>query len=195
MSSRLRIIGGQWRSRVIDFPDLPGLRPTPNRLRETLFNWLQFDIVGARCLDLYAGSGVLGLEALSRGAASATLVESQTSACLALRDNVRKLGAAAEVAQSDAMHYLNKTATPYDLVFLDPPFGQNLLAACCQMLEERGWLATTAIIYLEAERTLLLQGMPANWRPLRSKTAGAVTCYLYQRQLPVGDSAQEEGSE
>ena len=183
----VRIIGGQWRSRVIDFPALPGLRPTPNRLRETLFNWLQFDIAGARCLDLYAGSGVLGLEALSRGAASATLVDTQSAACLALRANVRQLGAAAEVVQSDVMRYLAGTATPYDLVFLDPPFAQNLVIGGCQLLEARGWLAATAMGYVEAERILVVEDIPRVWQTFRSKTAGGVASHLYQRQ-PSADN-------
>lgn len=185
MSNRLRIIGGQWRSRVIDFPDVAGLRPTPNRVRETLFNWLQFDLAGARCLDLYAGSGALGLEALSRGAAGATLVEAHPAACQALRDNVRKLGAAAEVVQNEVMRYLAGNASPYDLVFLDPPFGEGLAVACCQRLEAGGWLAPAAMIYVEAERGLALQAMPGNWQTLRAKTAGEVGYHLYQRQPPA----------
>lgn len=185
MSNRLRIIGGLWRSRVIDFPDTPGLRPTPNRVRETVFNWLQFDLAGAACLDLFAGSGALGLEALSRGAAHATLVESHAAACVALRDNVRKLGAAAEVVQSDVMRYLAGTAPPLhavDIAFLDPPFGQGLVVECCRLLEARDWLKPSALIYIEAERRLDLSALPAAWQALRSKMAGEVGYHLYLRQ-------------
>jgi 16S rRNA (guanine966-N2)-methyltransferase len=195
MSNRLRLIGGQWRSRVIDFPDAPGLRPTPGRVRETLFNWLQFDLDGARCLDLYAGSGALGLEALSRGAASATLVDAHPAVCAALRQNVRKLAAAAEVVQCDAGRYLAGTASPYDLVFLDPPFGEGLLAACCRNLETRGWLAPAAMIYLEAEKRLMLDGLPENWQAVHSKTAGEVGYHLYQRRPPAGAQPSESSSE
>lgn len=191
MSNRLRLIGGQWRSRVIDFPDVPGLRPTPGRVRETLFNWLQSDVEGARCLDLYAGSGALGLEALSRGASSATLVDAHPAVCAALRANVRKLSAAAEVVQCDALRYLAGKASPYDLVFLDPPFGEGLLADCCRSLEARGWLAPAAIVYIEAEKRLVLDGLPDHWQAVRSKTAGEVGYHLYQRRPPAGAQPSE----
>src|SRR5690606_31741912 len=123
--NRIRIIGGDWRSRVLDFPDLPELRPTPDRVRETLFNWLQFDITGARCLDLFAGSGVLGFEALSRGAASVMAFETDTSAVRALRENASRLGARGyQLTPGSALEWLQHgTPQTFDIVFLDPPFG------------------------------------------------------------------------
>ncbi|TAN46643.1 MAG: 16S rRNA (guanine(966)-N(2))-methyltransferase RsmD [Methylococcaceae bacterium] len=194
MSNRLRIIGGQWRSRIIGFPDIPGLRPTPNRVRETAFNWLQFDLADAVCLDLFAGSGALGLEALSRGAAHATLVESHPAACLALRDNARKLGAVANVVQSDVMRYLAGTPQAFHVAFLDPPFGQGLVAECCRLLETRGWLGPAALIYIEAERQLDLSALPSGWQLLRSKTAGEVGYHLYLRQPPAGAPTPESAA-
>lgn len=191
MSNRIRIIGGQWRSRVLIFPDLPELRPTPNRVRETLFNWLQFDLTGARCLDLYAGSGALGFEALSRGAGSATLVDVHTAACLALRDNSRKLNATTEVIQAEARRFLGGNGTPYDMIFLDPPFGQGLVMECCELLETQNWLAPAAMIYIEAERTLVLDGLPETWQPLRSKTAGEVGYHLWQRQPSIYEGVNQ----
>ncbi len=126
---------------------------------------------------------------MSRGAASATLVEAQSGACMALRDNVRKLGATAEVVQSDAMRFLAGAATPYDMVFLDPPFGEGLALDCCRLLEERGWLSPGAMVYVEAERTLVLDGLPDCWQLWRSKTAGAVGYHLFQRRPAEGGSS------
>lgn len=182
--SRLRIIGGQWRSRLLPFPELPGLRPTPNRVRETLFNWLQFDLDGARCLDLYAGSGALGFEALSRGAAQLTQVENQRAACQALRENAQRLGAVTQVIEADVLRFLTGPAHTYDVVFMDPPFGQGKVAPCCRALEDGGWLAPAARIYVECESALNLDDLPNRWRVLRSKQAGEVGYHLLQR-LPT----------
>ena len=177
--NRLRIIGGRWRGRKLSFPDVPGLRPTPDRVRETLFNWLQADIVGARCLDLFAGSGALGLEALSRGAARAVLVDESRDVTQQLETHLRTLDCRdAVVVNSAAQDFLRRGPgdTTYDLVFLDPPFRQGLIPVCAALLEEKGWLASNALIYLEAESELPALPLPNHWEILREKTAGQV-CY------------------
>jgi 16S rRNA (guanine966-N2)-methyltransferase len=183
LKNQIRIIGGEWRSRQISFNDLPGLRPTPARVRETLFNWLQYDIAGRRCLDLYAGSGALGFEAASRGAKAVIQVENNPEACRALKENANKLTATQiKIVQSDVFRYLAGNAEPFDIVFLDPPFGTNLTQQTCQWLEDKGWLNPHAQIYVEVESTTqLADGMPENWQMLKSKTAGEVGYYLFKK--------------
>lgn len=180
---QLRIIGGEWRSRRFAFPDAPGLRPTPDRVRETLFNWLAPYIQGARVLDPFAGSGALYLEALSRGASLALALDLNAEAIASLRRHLDTLHCSAgQLLQSDALRYLDsQTPTPFDLVFLDPPFNQNLLAPTCTLLEERGWLAKDAWIYTESETQPSSLGLPANWRLHREKKAGQVYYALWQR--------------
>ncbi|HEY8098072.1 MAG TPA: 16S rRNA (guanine(966)-N(2))-methyltransferase RsmD [Methylobacter sp.] len=182
MKNKLRIIGGDWRSRQLSFVDAPGLRPTPARVRETVFNWLQYEIVGKQCLDLYAGSGALGFEAASRGARSVVQVESNVQACRCLKDNATLLSAGQiTIVQSDVLRYLEGEAQAFDVVFLDPPFGQNLVVRTCQLLEAYGWLAKHAKIYVETERHYDFLGMPENWRQLKSKSAGEVGYHLFER--------------
>ena len=182
-SSRLRIIGGRWRSRRLEFPDLPELRPTQNRVRETLFNWLAPRLPGARCLDLFAGSGALGIEALSRGAAEIVFVERRPTAIRALRENLAQLKAeGARVEPGEALTWLRQPGTPFEIVLLDPPFGQGLLESVCAALEAGGWLAETAWIYLEAEAAFPLLSLPAHWMPYREKKAGAVAYRLVRRE-------------
>lgn len=182
MRNKLRIIGGQWRSRQIRFPDVPGLRPTPDRVRETLFNWLQHDIVGSRCLDLYAGSGALGFEAASRGAQRVFLVENNAAALRSLKENAAALSAGQiEIVQMDVMRFLAGDAEKFDLVFMDPPFARNLAISACCRLEEKGWLTPNAKIYVETESHLDLTDIPAGWRLLKNKTAGDVAYRLFQR--------------
>ncbi|MEJ2644652.1 MAG: 16S rRNA (guanine(966)-N(2))-methyltransferase RsmD [Gammaproteobacteria bacterium] len=177
--NQLRIIGGAWRGRRLAFPPVPGVRPTPDRVRETLFNWLAPVIVGARCLDLFAGSGALGLEAASRGAAQVLLVDSDRRVAAALREHAARLQAGVvEVVQADALAFLTGTASPFDVVFLDPPFSQGLLAPCVARLEAGGWLATEGYLYLEAERALVAPPLPEGWEIVRSKTAGQVGYHL-----------------
>src|SRR5690606_6868273 len=149
--NRVRIIGGDWRSRVLEFPELPDLRPTPDRVRETLFNWLQYQLPGARCLDLFAGSGVLGFEALSRGAASVVAFETQASAVRALRENAARLGAHGyDLEQGSVIDWLEHgTPQAFDIVFMDPPFAAQLHAKVCELLESRPWLGKAARIYIE----------------------------------------------
>ncbi len=177
--NQVRIIAGQWRGRRLEFPDLPELRPTPDRVRETLFNWLAPVLPGARCLDLFAGSGALGIEALSRGAAEVVLVERQPLAVRALRDNLARLKAEnARVEAVDALAWLRQPGTPFEMVFLDPPFGQGLLEPVCAMLEQNGWLADFALIYLEAAMDQPVSSLPVQWTIQREKTAGAVAYRL-----------------
>ncbi|MGD8323368.1 MAG: 16S rRNA (guanine(966)-N(2))-methyltransferase RsmD [Gammaproteobacteria bacterium] len=127
---RVRIIGGRWRGRFIDIPQIPGLRPTPNRVRETLFNWLAPEIEGAHCVDLYAGSGALGIEALSRGAASVTFVESNMQLVTALRAQLERLGATPDVVRDTAAAFLARTSDSFDLAFADPPFEVDPQPVC-----------------------------------------------------------------
>ncbi|UFH49651.1 16S rRNA (guanine(966)-N(2))-methyltransferase RsmD [Pseudomonas sp. KNUC1026] len=182
-TGQLRIIGGQWRSRRLSFPEGPGLRPTPDRVRETLFNWLAPYVEGARVLDPFAGSGALYLEALSRGAAMALALDANTSAIASLRQNLDLLKCSSgQLLHADALRYLaNQPAHPFDLVFLDPPFHQNLLEPTCQLLESEGWLATGAWVYTESEAAPSQLGLPGNWRLHREKKSGQVHYALWQR--------------
>jgi 16S rRNA (guanine966-N2)-methyltransferase len=182
-SRRLRIIAGRWRGRRWQFPE-GDIRPTSDRVRETLFNWLQGRIEGRRCLDLYAGSGALGLEALSRGAARCTFVDSDARAVDALGALLHAWGAApgsAQLEHCDAARFLARPAEPMDVVFLDPPFADGALADAAARLEARGWLAPGCLVYLEHPRSAPLVGLPPNWQPFRSGTAGAVRYDLYVR--------------
>lgn len=182
----LRIIGGEWRSRKVPFPNVENLRPTPDRVRETLFNWLQNITPGARCLDLFAGSGALGLEALSRGASSATFIDSSPAATHQLKDNLQALKCQnGEVIVSSALNWLESRQTDaeprYDLVFLDPPFRKEMVSIICELLEKRNLLSDHAVIYIEAESELNQLTVPSNWQENRSKTAGQVTYRLFYR--------------
>ena len=182
MDNKIRLIAGHWRSRQLHFMQTPHLRPTPARVRETLFNWLQTDIVGSRCLDLYAGSGALSFEAGSRGAGYVVQVENNPLACQALENNAQALQASqVKLVQADAFAYLAGRAEAFDIVFIDPPFTQALAARSCQSLEHKGWLADWAKIYVETPRPLLVNDLPDNWQLLKQKTAGEVVYSLYQR--------------
>ncbi len=184
MRNEIRIIAGEWRSRKLRFPAGEGLRPTPDRVRETLFNWLRDDVEGARCLDLFAGSGALGFEAASRGAGWVVQVESDERVSAALRQNCERLSSAqVQVRRENVRHYLSGPSEPFDIVFLDPPFRRGWLLSICGLLERRGWLAERAHIYLEAERELKLDGLPAVWQRIRHGEAGEVAYALYQRNL------------
>ncbi len=171
----MRIIGGRYRGRRLPVPAQPGLRPTADRVRETLFNWLQPVIIGARCLDLFAGSGALGFEAASRGAAEVLMIEHSEPVVRVLAANARILGAAqVRVRSTDALRWLAGSGAPFDIVFLDPPFHTDLLAPSCTLLSERGWLAPGALVYLETPADRALPGLPADWTLVRDKRAGRV---------------------
>lgn len=186
-SNQLRIIGGAWRGRKLSFPDVDGLRPTGDRIRETLFNWLAPDIQGAHCLDLFAGSGALGLEALSRGAESSLLLEKHAGAAQQLKSNLQLLQADnGRVEQADSLQWLarQKPSHPFDIIFIDPPFALNLWTPIAAALEAHQWLSDEAIIYLEAPRDAQLQ-LPAHWQLHRDKQAGQVSFRLYYRHAPA----------
>jgi 16S rRNA (guanine966-N2)-methyltransferase len=189
---RLRIIAGIWRGRKLAFAPVAGLRPTPDRVRETLFNWLGTAVHGARCLDLFAGSGALGLEAASRGATEVVLVDVDPLVARTLRQQLRLLHAhQVQVVQADCERYLRGAPEVFDLVFLDPPFHSGMLPVCLQLLEREGWLAPAAWIYIETERALELP-LPSNWSAYRSKTTGQVSYQLVRRQGTV--SAEREAT-
>ena len=179
--NQFRIIGGQWRRRRLKFPELPGIRPSPDRVRETLFNWLRDALPGARCLDLFAGSGALGLEALSRGAASVMFVDSEPRVIEALRSHLQMLHAdGAELLQADALTFLRSPASAFDIVFLDPPFNSPLLAQSAAILETGSWLTRRAYVYLEYAH-IAAPTLPAGWELIRESRAGRVGFGLARR--------------
>ena len=180
----LRIIGGTWRGRKLRFPASAAIRPTPDRVRETLFNWLGPATQGAHCLDLFAGSGALGLEALSRGAAHVTFIEQDAAAAQALRTLLAEWQAGdARVERADALRYLAGASRQFDIVFLDPPFGSDLLARAAVLLEERHWLKSGARIYVECAAREGLPALPRSWQPLKAKQAGEVGYHLFAHAL------------
>lgn len=179
---RVRIIGGQLRNSRLQVPVMDGLRPTPERVRETVFNWLAPVLPGAHCLDLCAGTGALGIEALSRGAARVQFVERDVRVAQALRANLGRLKAqGGEVSVAAAQDYLSGPAQKYAVVFLDPPFALGLWALLAQRLQSQsgGWLADAALIYLESPRDEAL-ALPASWRVHREAVAGNVRFALYR---------------
>jgi 16S rRNA (guanine966-N2)-methyltransferase len=181
----VRIIGGAWRGRRLRLPANPALRPTPNRLRETLFNWLQPVIGGSRVLDLYAGSGVLGLEALSRGAVFARFVEADAATARAIEQALASFGGAGEVSRADVIRQLaTRPAVPFSVVFADPPFATGINGELCTLLSA-GWLEPLAWVYLEMPRAAPPPALPVSWQLHREATAGEVRGVL----LRVADPA------
>ena len=181
--NRVRIIGGQWRSRVLRFPAAEQLRPTPDRVRETLFNWLGQDLTGFTCLDLFAGSGVLGLEAASRGARLVVMVERDPIAFKALRENANLLQASAvELLRADALEFLASDARAYDVVFLDPPYALSDREPLLTRVRQR--LAPGAVVYSEWPEPA---DLGAGWDVVRDGRAGAVH-YRLLRALPSEES-------
>lgn len=182
-SPTVRIIGGQWRGRKLSFPDLADLRPTPDRVRETLFNWLQPYIGGARCLDAFAGSGVLGFEAASRGAESVELLELDAAAIKSLRSNQQLLKAAnCQVFAKEALAFIANTSQTYDVVFLDPPYRANLWHDITHLLEKQNCLLPHSVVYLECPAKGELPDVPENWTLIKDKSAGEVRYCLFARQ-------------
>ena len=183
-SNRLKIIGGNWRGRTFSFPQALAIRPTPNRVRETLFNWLSPVIRGANCLDLFSGSGALGFEALSRGAASVTFVDRDPAVLEHLKTTASLLKA--ENASFSCLEIPSNTfplIKPFNIVFLDPPFMKNLIGPCCEWLETQQLLANNAYIYIEAEKDLKLLSVPSGWEILKNKIAGQVGYHLFKIHL------------
>ncbi len=180
----LRIIGGEWRGRKIRFPPVAAIRPTPDRVRETVFNWLQGVTPGSHCLDLYAGSGALGLEALSRGAREAVFVDVEPAVARHLQELLRELGCErGRVVQADACSFLDQVAVPFDIIFLDPPFAEPVLAATCRTIEARGWLKPGGLVYLESPAAAGEPQLPVGWTLHRSKRAGEVGYHLARRDV------------
>jgi 16S rRNA (guanine966-N2)-methyltransferase len=188
LKNRVRIIGGQWRGRQIDFNPNANIRPTPNRVRETLFNWLRGSIPGARCLDLFAGSGILGLEALSRGASFVYSIEQNSQTLLGLKNALTLLKTDPtrwKIAQGDAMAWLHKSSdaanpliAPFDILFIDPPYEANLWAQCLRLIKERVWLAPEGFVYLEANRPLADDIAAEGFDIYRKMKASSVYAYL-----------------
>lgn len=180
INGQFRIIGGQWRGRRFNFAEEAAVRPTPDRVRETVFNWLANDIAHSRCLDLFTGSGALGLEALSRGADHAVFIDKSAAVVKQLNTVIQQLNCqqTATVIQTTLPATIKIPHAPFDIIFLDPPYHQNLIAPCCQWLEQQQLLAEQALIYIEAESSLAELNLPENWKILRQKKAGQVGYYL-----------------
>ncbi len=179
-----RIISGQWRGRKLPVVDAEGLRPTTDRVKETLFNWIAQDLAHAKCLDLFAGSGGLGFEAASRYAEKVTMCELHKPAFQQLEKNRDLISAKnIEVKHGDSLTMLQTQGQPYDVVFIDPPFRKGLLDECVNALENNGWLADNALIYIEVEKELTLPALPSSWQLHREKVAGQVKYQLYKRDV------------
>lgn len=170
---QLRIIAGQWRSRRFSFPAIEGLRPSGDRIRETLFNWLTAYVPASHCLDLFAGSGALGLEALSRGAEKLLAIELNPIACQALQQHIKTLNAEtqAQIINQSALDWLKTASNPaaFDIIFLDPPFGAELIPDCLQLIAEQQLLAPQGLIYFEAGKQQTLGQLPDNWQIIKHK--------------------------
>jgi len=179
---QLRIIAGKWRSRKLAFPPLENLRPTPDRVRETLFNWLQPDVPGSMCLDLFAGSGALGFEAASRGAGEVIMVEKNRDASSALSRNIGMLEAGnIQLVVDDALEWLMQNQRVFDIVFLDPPYKAGLLGRCCELLQNGKNLTENAKIYVEHASGDEKFYIPDSWECLKHKSAGQVSYKLFSR--------------
>jgi 16S rRNA (guanine966-N2)-methyltransferase len=181
-SGSVRIIGGKWRSRKLDFVSVDGLRPTGGRIRETLFNWLAPTIEGSKCLDLFAGSGALCFEALSRGASDCLAIEANSQAVSKLRHNQVQLAAnTLEIISGDCQSFLERgnTAKPYDIIFLDPPFDKQLHKQVSKLLISGNWLTSKAKIYCEFPTTEA-QDLPLSLRLVKDKIAGNVRYCLFE---------------
>ncbi|AOU96788.1 16S rRNA (guanine(966)-N(2))-methyltransferase RsmD [Acidihalobacter yilgarnensis] len=189
-ANQLRIIGGRWRGRRIDFPDAPGLRPTIDRVRETLFNWLQWALPGSVCLDLFAGSGALGLEAASRGAAEVVMIESAPQVAACLRENAARFGAiGVDVVNTTAQAYLQNPTRTFDIVFLDPPFAHDLLAPTLSALVDGGWLRPGAWVYLEYPADAGMPTLPPGLTLSRQQRAGQAAYALARWQTKTDSVA------
>jgi 16S rRNA (guanine966-N2)-methyltransferase len=180
----LRVIGGEWRGRKLRFPAVEAIRPTPNRVRETVFNWLQGVIPGSRCLDLYAGSGALGIEALSRGAREVVFVDVEPAVVRHVASLLAELRCdRGRVVRAAALRFLEQPGTHFDVIFLDPPFADPVLAETCAQIEAGGWLRAGGFAYLEAAAAAGAPELPAGWTMLRSKRAGEVGYHLARRDV------------
>lgn len=182
-SGKVRIIAGKWRGRKLDVIASPGLRPTPDRVRETLFNWIQLEIVGARCLDLFAGTGAIGFEALSRDAIEVTMVESNSKIVELLKQHAQTLKSENHrIELADGLSWLRQTATTFDIIFLDPPFEQGYIEQCCKLIAERSLLNNNGLVYIESEKNLAL---PDGWNIKKQKIAGQVQSMLVEQSKDI----------
>jgi len=184
-TNSIRIISGQWRGRRLPVLDIEGLRPSTDRVRETLFNWLMHDVSGAHCLDLFAGSGALGLECLSRGASSTLFIESNKHVAAQLKQNIQTLKSleTGEVLSQSALNFLARPASrQFDLVFLDPPFDSPLLIQVLPLLVDNGWLAQSALVYIEQASKKDPEATPAGWSLYKEGKAGYCRYSLYNTQ-------------
>ncbi|MEJ2911530.1 16S rRNA (guanine(966)-N(2))-methyltransferase RsmD [Pseudoalteromonas sp. C12FD-1] len=182
----IRVISGQFRGRKLPVKNVAGLRPTTDRIKETVFNWLMQDTRDATVLDCFAGSGGLGFEALSRFAKSTTFIELDLSAAKQIEQNISTLKLEnAQVKHTNSLTFLEQKNVnePFDLVFVDPPFRKNLAQSSCNLLENNQWLSEDALIYVEVETELTEFSPPSNWLLIKEKKAGQVFCRLYQRQV------------
>ena len=196
--NRLRISGGSLRSRVIRFPRVEGLRPTGDRIRETLFSWLQHEMAGAHCLDLYAGSGALGIEALSRGASMVQFVEHNQQIAAALRSNLQQLGLTrAKLAVMPAARWMQTVGQQpgFNLVFIDPPFRDRLAISSCSALLAADLLAPGALLYIEQQTLIPDAALPAGFSLLRCRQAGQVACHLLRYQSNGPTQYNKAGTE
>jgi 16S rRNA (guanine966-N2)-methyltransferase len=190
--SQLRVIGGEWRGRKLSFTPEEGLRPTADRIRETLFNWLAADIHGARCADLFAGSGALGIEALSRGAATCDFIEPSRGSCTQIAHHLDTLGALdrGTCHNLSASAFLRQPHQAYDIIFIDPPFDQALETPTCQLIEESNCLATSALVYLESSADKPCPEVPDHWALHRDKVSGGVAYRLFHARAQGNSSGQ-----
>ena len=184
MSGYVRIIGGKWRGKKLPVVAVPGLRPTPDRVRETVFNWLAPYIVDAHCLDLFAGSGAFGLEALSRGASLVTMIDADSKVVNTLKTQIHAWQVEAQVSLRQAIlpAALATLAPAFNIVFIDPPYDAELLLPTCRALEASNLLADTSYIYLEASASIEDLQLPPHWTICKAKKAGMVMYYLVKRE-------------
>ena len=183
-TSSLRIIGGQWKRRILTFIVVDDLRPTPDRVRETLFNWLQFEIQGKRCLDAFAGSGALGVEALSRNAAECVFIEKHAGQAKQLQQTLTDFGKPMPVLVGDTLQLLNQQKMPFDVIFLDPPYTLNFWQPVCELLVKQQLIHADSWIYIEADRDWSALGLPTEWQAIKNTRAGSVHGFLV-RYIPV----------
>ncbi|AUI66921.1 MULTISPECIES: 16S rRNA (guanine(966)-N(2))-methyltransferase RsmD [Glaesserella] len=180
-TGEVRVIAGLWRGRKLPVLNAEGLRPTTDRVKETLFNWLMMDIAGSRCLDCFAGSGSLGIEALSRQAQAVTFLEKFADAANQLKKNLVSLKTEnGKVIHTDSLQFLaqQNSAEPFDIVFVDPPFHQGFVPQVLAYLAQNGWLAENALIYVETEKNHPPLDLPKHWQIVKEKTAGQVVSRL-----------------
>ncbi|KTD79276.1 16S rRNA (guanine(966)-N(2))-methyltransferase RsmD [Legionella waltersii] len=180
MKQTVRIIGGLYRGKKIHFPELEGLRPTPDRVKETLFNWLMNDIKNARCLDAFAGSGALGIEAFSRGAAKVTFIEQSPLAFANLKKSLQQFNhPSLNLIQTNAIEYLKKGSETFDIIFLDPPYSLNYLPSCLDLIVQSQILASGGLVFAESSSPFDIN--PEHWKQLKLKQAGQVIFGLFEK--------------